>query len=97
MSDAGIPCMQEHDNWVKASFDIERQRFSLEELAVFEREVEDRLKTRSREHCKDQARERGDLKGLSVHSEPPRLLMDTDLRDDDNFTMHSSRASSKEK
>ena len=97
MSDAGVPCIQEHDNWVRASLDLERQRHSLEELAVFEREVEVRLKAMGSEGCSQQKQETGDLQGLSVHSSEPRLLMDTDLREDDNFAMHSNRGRHRQK
>ena len=91
MSDSNVPCVQEHDDWVRASLDLERQRCSLEELAVFEREVETRLRASKSDPYPHSAKETGDLKGLTIHSEEPRLLIDSDLRDDDNFVMHSSR------
>ena len=37
------------------------------------------------------------VRGLAVHAEPPRIFMDTDFRDDDNFTMHSSRGRHRKK
>ena len=80
MSDACTPCIQEHDDWVKASLDLERQRFSLEELAVFEREVEERRRAEKTAEYPQRSKEKGDLKGLTVHSEEPRLLMDSDFK-----------------
>ena len=87
MSDANIPCIQEHDDWVTASLDLERQRCSLEELAVFEREVEVRVKAQKAVSCPQEADEAATMKGLEVHSSEPRLLTDSDFREDDNFTM----------
>ena len=73
---------------------IETQRSRLEELAIFEREVDLRVK---RDH---QERQRG-TPGIEVdekaclaalqeaHVAPPRLLSDTDFSEHDNFTMRS--------
>ena len=66
-------------------------------MAVFEREVEHRLWATKAEPCPQHAKENGDLNGLSVHSEEPRLLTDSDFRDDDNFVMHSSRGRHRQK
>ena len=63
-SDAKIPCIQEHVDWVTASLDLERQRCSLEELAVFEREVEVRVKAHKAVSCPHEADEAAVLKGL---------------------------------
>ena len=77
--------------------DLERQRHTLEELAVFEREVEERMQAGKHESCPQLTKETGDLQGLTVHSAEPRLLMDTDLKETDNFVMHSSRGRHRQK
>jgi len=90
MSDATSPCVQEHENWPNAAMDIERQRSALEELVVFEREVHNRYWfCKEKDTAKSEVAEKSELCGLEVRSEPPRLLNDTDFRDDDSFANHS--------
>ena len=71
MSDAGVPCLQEHEHWANCTMQLERQRSFLEELAVFEREALHRYKERQRiqqnpkvENAKADAKSA--LKGLSL-------------------------------
>jgi hypothetical protein len=89
MIDATIPCVQEHENWPNAAMDM-RQRSALEELDVCEREVYNRYWVcKDKDIPKSEVAEKSELCGLEVHSDPPRLLNDTDFRDDDSFANHS--------
>ena len=73
---------------------IETQRSRLEELAIFEREVDLRVRKDHQELQRGTscaaADEAACLAALSeVHGAPPRLLRDTDFSEHDNFTMRS--------
>ena len=102
MGDAGVPCIHEHEHWPNCSMHIERQRSFLEELATFEREVSQRCKERSRIRDNTSvpnasADENSCLKGLEVHSVPPRLLNDTDFMEEDSFANHSKMSRHRQK
>ena len=106
MTDEHIPCAQEHHSWPNAEYDMEVNRSMLEELCMFEREVDlrDVEARRLVEVGSDDGRaagamapcnikEKSILSGLSVHSSPPRLLTEFDFMSTDNLKWPASAES----
>ena len=78
MDDAVVPCVQEQPEWETALHDIEIQRSLLEELAVFERAADKRMQIMRGNHGHETT-QIAELEALKIHSEPPRLLTDSDF------------------
>ena len=91
------PCthaVEDTDAYGDLYHQIETQRSRLEELAIFEREVDLRVKRHHKElqngTPSDSIDEKACLSALQeAHGAPPRSLRDTDFSEHDNFTMRS--------
>ena len=95
MSDYTCPCAQLDDRFDDMRNQVERARADLEELSFFEREVDQRIAHAAAAKDKGsgyQVKESSELHGLRVHSDPPRLLTEFDLRETDHFLPRSKRS-----